>query len=208
MKTICSIPSCQMAVSRRGWCESHYRRWVRYGDPSAGRLQNGTAEAFLHDIVLPCTGTECLSWPFQRTSNGYAKMWWDGGHRVVSRLACEMVHGPAPSPEFDAAHSCGNGHRGCVNPGHLSWKAKTDNAADKLVHGTHNRGERHGRAKLTSEDVHQIRAMLAECTRYKIARKFGVSETSIRRIENGEAWSWLAYRRDMKAAGRGRLLGG
>lgn len=207
MEAICSVQDCQRAVSRRGWCESHYRRWLRYGDPQAGRLQNGTAEAFLRSTVLPCQDVDCLIWPYQRTGNGYAKMWWDGGHRVVSRLACEMVHGPAPAPEFDAAHSCGRGHLGCVNPRHLSWKPKVENAADKLVHGTHNRGERHGLSKLTSDDVHEIRAMLGDVSHYKIASQFGVDEKTIRRIDSGETWSWLPYRRDMIAAGRGHLIG-
>jgi DNA-binding CsgD family transcriptional regulator len=35
---VCSIDGCdEVAVRRRGWCEKHYRRWLKYGDPLGGR---------------------------------------------------------------------------------------------------------------------------------------------------------------------------
>ncbi|GAA2940792.1 HNH endonuclease signature motif containing protein [Glutamicibacter bergerei] len=30
---ICSIPECETRVSSRGWCNKHYRKWQRHGDP-------------------------------------------------------------------------------------------------------------------------------------------------------------------------------
>jgi hypothetical protein len=32
----CSIEGCDELVLARGWCEAHYDRWRRYGDPTAG----------------------------------------------------------------------------------------------------------------------------------------------------------------------------
>lgn len=49
---------------------------------------------------------------------------------------CQKAHGDPPSPKHDAAHSCGRGHEGCVNPNHLSWKTKKQNQADRITHGT------------------------------------------------------------------------
>lgn len=33
MARICSILECNGRVSARGWCSSHYNKWVRWGDP-------------------------------------------------------------------------------------------------------------------------------------------------------------------------------
>lgn len=30
---VCSIESCTSLVSCRGWCEKHYQRWRKHGDP-------------------------------------------------------------------------------------------------------------------------------------------------------------------------------
>lgn len=31
---VCSIDGCDRAVKTRGWCDVHYKRWWRYGDPN------------------------------------------------------------------------------------------------------------------------------------------------------------------------------
>lgn len=35
MKTLhaCGIPDCSRTLYARGWCQAHYARWLRYGDP-------------------------------------------------------------------------------------------------------------------------------------------------------------------------------
>lgn len=33
----CSIENCESPHVARGWCEAHYARWSRHGDPLAGR---------------------------------------------------------------------------------------------------------------------------------------------------------------------------
>jgi uncharacterized protein YjcR len=56
--------------------------------------------------------------------------------------------------------------------------------------GRDRRGEKHGSAKLTLEQVRRIKKMLAEDKMYasEIAREFGVSETAIRAIKKGKTW--------------------
>jgi hypothetical protein len=59
--------------------------------------------------------------------------------RRAHRVMCEIAHGPKPAPGFVAAHTCGKGREGCVNPRHLRWASQKENMADKLLHGTSNR---------------------------------------------------------------------
>jgi hypothetical protein len=59
-----------------------------------------------------------------------------GDTLYAHRLMCQLAHGDPPTPDHIAAHSCGRGHEGCVNPNHLSWKTYSENELDKRVHGT------------------------------------------------------------------------
>jgi hypothetical protein len=102
---------------------------------------------------------------------------------------CELVHGFAPSDNHEAAHSCGNGHLGCVNPNHLRWDTPSGNAADKYEHGTLLYGEKHPRVKLTlaqAEEIHR-RAWEGESGQV-LSAEFGVSEGNVSMIKYGTSW--------------------
>ena len=102
---ICSIEGCGKPVQGRGWCSLHYQRWRFHGDPLRCRhTPKGDLERYYRDVVLTHDGDECLVWPYGTQPNGYAV--WD--KQCVSRMVCEEENGPPPTPEHDAAHSCGN----------------------------------------------------------------------------------------------------
>lgn len=185
MSKTCSI--CAKPVKARGWCAAHLHRWERHGDPLGGGTATGEPGRFYRDVVLQNKGDDCLLWPYSRRS-GYGQLYKDGRNHVVSRLACEDVYGPPPTPHHEAAHSCGNGSLGCVNPRHLAWKTPVENHADKLVHGTRSRGEKHGAAKLTEADVVQIRSMRGTRSLREIATQFGVSRSAVSLIHLGKNW--------------------
>lgn len=65
---------------------------------------------------------------------GYGLIRIDGVMCRVHRLVCIRRHGPPPTDDLEAAHSCGNA--GCVNPRHIRWATRFENAADKKLHGT------------------------------------------------------------------------
>ena len=161
--------------------------------PSVPRLRSerGSLKRFFETKVLTCTRASCLFWPFPSKTHGYGVIWWDGKMQNVSRLACEIVHGPAPSPDHEIAHSCGKGQLGCVNPQHVRWATSKENHADKLLHGTHNRGSRHGNAKLTEGNVRRIRALALTMSQRQIAKQFGVTFQAINDIVRRKNWSWL-----------------
>ena len=143
-------------------------------------------EAASHDGL-----SGCLTWPFHRNAKGYAgRVDWEGGRdKAASRVLCELVHGPAPSPRHQAAHSCGRGHLGCVSGGHVRWATPKENNADKFHHGTMVRGERIYCAKLTSADVRQLRgAHGAGLNQVALAQRFGITPGTVWRILHGKTW--------------------
>lgn len=186
----CSIDGCDKPATARGWCDAHWARWKRNGHPLGGGTAYGMPERFLREVVIPFTGTECLTWPYSRTSAGYGEIVQDGQVRYVHRLACEAVHGPPPTPHHTAAHGCGKGHEGCVSPHHLRWATQADNLADMALHGTQPRGER-GNAKLSSSDVLEIRRLKGAMPQTRIAARFGINPSTVSDIYRGKLWGWL-----------------
>jgi hypothetical protein len=188
----CTASDCAKPYYGKGYCIAHYERWRRHGDPLAGVASPGEGERFVHEVALLHTGDNCLAWPYGQNGKGYGLVRIDGKKFVVSRYVCELVNGPSPTPEHEAAHSCGKGHEGCIAPGHLSWKTHAENEADKLSHGTRLRGERHSRAKLTEAEARQILAMKGMESQYKLAKRFMVSQTTISEIQTGRKWACLS----------------
>ena len=188
----CSIPNCGKPTRARGWCNAHWTRWSRYGDPLAGQQFRDAALRYLHEVVIPHEDSEnCLPWPYNKTSDGYGRIGINGKRVATHRLVCSMVHGAAPSQGHEAAHSCGNGHLGCVNPHHLSWKTRSENFADKLTHDTHNRGERNGYAKITEAQARQALMLKGAASQRKIDKLTGISASNVAHIHRGDSWSWL-----------------
>lgn len=197
---ICSVDACGKPHYAKGWCNKHWQRWRAHGDPLGGGTPFGEPMRYFREVVLTYDGDQCLTWPFSRNDSGYGKLRVDGRDHRVTRLVCEHINGPAPSPLHEAAHSCGRGHGGCVAKRHLSWKTPKENQADKLIHDTHRRGERQPRSKLTERDVHEIRATKGKVSQREIAAKFGVNQTTISHIHAGRIWAWL------ETGPRGHLL--
>lgn len=190
---ICSVEGCEKPMICRGWCPMHWRRWRLYGDPlTTMTTPKGEPQAYYRDVVLAYDGDACLIWPYGKT-DGYGSMLRIGkGVGIVSRFVCEDAHGPAPTRQHEAAHSCGNGHLGCVAKRHVSWKTPKENAADKIAHGTVKRGRAHKSVKLTEENVREIRSLKGTISQRKLAARFGVSAGAIQCIFQGRNWAWLS----------------
>jgi hypothetical protein len=134
-------------------------------------------------------GDYCLIWPFYRNPNGYGQLGYLGKGCWAHRFMCELANGPPPTPDHEAAHSCGNGSGGCANPKHLSWKTKAANLLDCREHGTQARSSSGNKGRLTDDQVEQIRALKGKQTQAEIAFTFGVSEPTIRDIFLGRSHS-------------------
>lgn len=134
------------------------------------------------------TGDDCVIWPMAVDNHGYPHFGVNGKRYKAHRYMCEMTHGPAPGPKHQAAHSCGRGQDGCVNPRHLRWATNKDNMADSVRLGA---VRQKGRPfhKLTEEDVARIYELRGAGMSYnRIAERFSVKGKQIGKIIRGEQW--------------------
>lgn len=191
-RAICSVTGCDKPSLAHTYCERHYRRFKKHGDPEGGGTAQGELRRWIDAVALRYTGDDCLIWPFGRHKDGYAQGRYPGlTTGRAYRAICELAHGAPPTPKHQAAHSCGKGRDGCVSPAHLLWKTHIENDADKSGHGTRVRGSEHSGAKLTEDDVIVIRGLFGTMTHCSIAERYGVSRPTISLISSGATWGWL-----------------
>lgn len=190
-QNICSIQGCGKVLRSKGLCHTHYTRQRIHGDPLGGSTFKGEPFRFYKEVALHHEGEDCLIWPHAKNCSGYGQMWVGGKTIIVSSYLCEASYGPRPSQEYQAAHSCGRGHEGCVNRNHLRWATRVENWADKLIHGTHNRGERNSQAKLTEVQAREIVSLRGVETQETIAKRLGICPQAVSAIQRGKWWAWL-----------------
>lgn len=187
---VCKADRCGRAVSAKGLCANHYARLRKHGSHEDDALSSRyrRREKWLkansdHD------GDECLIWPFGVSDHGRGQATLDGRHMSAPRAMCTLAHGEPPTEDHHAAHSCGNGHIGCVSPKHLRWATPAENEADKLAHGTLRRGVKINTNKLTEAEVLAIRESDELGT--ALARQYGVTPAAISSIRTRKSWGWL-----------------
>ena len=184
---ICEIKGCGNTQHANGYCSSHYDQLRRNGHPlKRYRSVRGEKLIWLRNHSAH-EGNDCLTFPFKC----YETVNLDGiGHRAAN-IMLRFSDGNPPTEGHECAHSCGNAHKGCVNPQHLRWATSKENTNDQRNHGTFVKGERHGMSKLTERDVREIRTMKGSMTQAKIGQKFGVAACHVSDILSGKAWGWL-----------------
>lgn len=95
----------------------------------------------------------------------------------VHRLVAEAFI-PNPDNKPDVAHIDGNGLNNRVS--NLRWSTEKENMADKVRHGTLNKGETHGNSRLTQDQVKLIRNLRKEgAAAQPLADLFEVSKWTI-----------------------------
>lgn len=132
---------------------------------------------------------DCWIWTGFRNKKGYGHFnFARGGAMTAHRFAYLDTFG-----EFDRSlqvcHKCDNPP--CVNPNHLFLGTNSDNQIDSSKKGRHcrPRGEKSTTAKLTWEDVEEIRHHWKyQKSQKAIGKQFGVSQSSIWRILHNLTW--------------------
>jgi hypothetical protein len=143
----------------------------------------------------PVLGTRCLVWTGSKVKNGYGSIQVLGRHVGTHRFSWERYNGPIPDT-LHVLHLCDN--PACVNPAHLFLDTNSDNAADRMNKGRNAdaKGERNNNAKLTVEQVREIRRRYCRTSQntsnaLRLAAEFGVSTGSINAIISRRYWKYV-----------------
>lgn len=187
----CSVDGCSNKAVSRTYCPKHLARFKKYGDPLRLRSDDPNKPLTWIKENANYDGDDCLKWPFSVGDKGRGMVWFEGRRRSAPNCMCTIAHGEAPSPEHVAAHSCGNGHLGCMNPKHLRWATAKENEADKIAHGTLRRGSDINTSKLTAEQVLEIRSLRGVMKGVDIAKRFGITPAAVSSIQTRKSWGWI-----------------
>ena len=106
----------------------------------------------------------------------------------VHRIVCQAFHGDPPFEGAICRHLDDNPRNNHYT--NLSWGTHLDNHNDRRKNGKSFDGERNGRAKLTKQDVLQIR------TEYtgsygdvpKLCKKYNICRSQMQEIVYGKSW--------------------
>lgn len=109
----------------------------------------------------------------------------EGAHRVAFRL-----QGGVLLPGQKVLHTCDNPP--CCRGKHLFAGSQADNVADMVAKGRRRgpRGEAHPSARLTEDDVREIRA--AEIGSGELMRRYGISRGTVYDIQKLRSWTHVS----------------
>jgi hypothetical protein len=125
----CTVAGCSRSKYARGWCEPHYRAYVRWGDP-LGRY----VPFDLMRRVQRGSDDECWSWLGGHDNRGYGEFWNGKTYLRAHRAVYEQLIGPIQNG-LPLHHRCEN--KGCVNPKHLEPVTGREHKKRHAVERTH-----------------------------------------------------------------------
>jgi len=133
----------------------------------------------------------CWPWKGSLDTHGYGSFTIGKRKVIASRFAWQFVNQKRLC-DLLACHHCDN--RKCCNPNHIYPGTRFDNARDAAERGglrnVNLKGSSNPRAKLTEDDVDEIRHLLSVgVSQVDIASSFNVSTSLISDICTGKKWS-------------------
>ena len=126
---------------------------------------------------------ECHEWTGYKDEDGYGQFSLNGKLYRSSRVMKFISTGKDPG-DLIIRHTCDNPP--CCNDNHLVLGTTVDNSRDCLIRG------RHGTAKLTIEEVLDIRYLrFLDISRAIIAKQFNISESYVTEICRRATWAFV-----------------
>lgn len=123
MRNVCTIDGCERSVYGRGWCNLHWQRWRKWGDPTYRLLHRNDPVARLMQKVNK-VDSGCWEWTGTMSSDGYGRFAVGRSTTTAHRAAYSILVVPVPA-DLEVDHLCRN--RRCVNPEHLEPVTRTEN---------------------------------------------------------------------------------
>lgn len=132
----------------------------------------------------------CWTWRGYCERNGYGRVTIARQKYLTHRLAWELAYGPIPEAT-DVLHRCDQ--PACCRPDHLFLGSQQENVRDMVRKERHPRGQRHGRARLTEEQVLEIIEAYHQggVTQVELGRLYQVHHSLVSRIVRGQRWAHL-----------------
>lgn len=137
----------------------------------------------------------CLEFGGRKDGKGYGRVWINGRYVFAHRFAYCVAKG-IQLEEINGLlirHACDN--PACINPNHLCTGTNQDNVDDMVSRKRNAKYEKHGAAKLTEENVKEIRRIYVP--RHPVygakplSKMFGVHASAISKVITGERWKGL-----------------
>jgi uncharacterized UBP type Zn finger protein len=129
----------------------------------------------------------CWIWTGTTTVRGYGQIISNNRKHYAHRASYEAFVGPIPEG-MNVCHACDNVY--CVNPAHLFLGTQKQNLEDMARKKRSTVGARNPMAKLSEEDVHDIKHLFTlGNSDSEIAAEFGVCRQTINNIKNGKVWN-------------------
>ena len=139
---------------------------------------------------MPHMESQCWEWTSTKSKTGYGVFAFGYNRARAHRVSVFLLNGEIPDGMM-ACHACDN--RACVNPAHLFTGTPSDNILDASSKCRMARGESNGGAKLTADNVIEIRSRYAAggIGQTALAREFGVDQTAISHLILRKNWKHL-----------------
>jgi hypothetical protein len=178
----CSVEGCFNSSAALGLCGKHYWRHVRHGDPlyvNPKKTYGSPIERFMTKIEM-VTESGCWIWIGHIDSCGYGRFRFKRQSAgLAHRFAFKMKNPDVDIDGLEVCHKCDLPC--CVNPDHLFVGTHKDNMNDRDAKGRVRSGEMSGVAKITDEQVREIR--YDNRTTRQIAADYGVAGSHVSAIK-------------------------
>lgn len=132
---------------------------------------------------------DCWNWTALKNDQGYGKFVIRNKQIFAHRFSYQLANGVIPEGLF-VCHHCDN--PSCVRPSHLFVGTIQDNTADCVAKGRNSKGEKHTSAKLTENDVRQIRSEYASgVSGVSLAKRYKICTPTISNIIHRKSWKHI-----------------